>query len=196
LSLRMTTLRTNGGPSSECQYVGLHRTYADAGADVEIADGGHTELVIWPMLIQSAACLCRMSHRISPSAVPIASPNQPGRKRSVRSSALPGAEVSSTLTRPRESRWRTRGGDWQCGGNRTDWGDSKECGHTVGCVLKGQRSAWCRISLPARNMGLGGTSSSWRQQPSPASQRRIHSGSLSCGAVPTLPSIRSETAWF
>ena len=37
---------------------------------------------------QSAACLCRMSHRISPSAVPIAYPNQPGRKRSVRSSAL------------------------------------------------------------------------------------------------------------
>lgn len=62
---------------------------------------------------------------------------------------MPGAEVSSTLTRPRESRWRTRGGDWQCGGNRADWGDNEECAHAVSCVLN--RAEIClKSNFPAR----------------------------------------------
>jgi hypothetical protein len=75
--LRMTTFRTERWPVGRAStHRAGHRTDGDFGADVETADGCHTQFVIWPMLIRSLppSCVgCRIefprprggSHRIS-----------------------------------------------------------------------------------------------------------------------------------
>lgn len=85
----------------------------------------------WPAISGMAACSGRPSHSVSHSVVPVTHIQpKPGRKRSWRSSAsLPDAEVSSTLTRLRESRWWTRCGFWQWGWEPRDRcsGSSEKC---------------------------------------------------------------------